>query len=60
MARCFASVYECVVDTLFVCAMLDKDEYGGAHMGGTLRDALGLEDGGGDSKRASEEETRHV
>lgn len=26
VARSFASVYECVVDTIFVCAMRDKDE----------------------------------
>ena len=44
VARSFASVYECVVDTLFVCAMRDKDEYGASHMSDSLRDALGLEE----------------
>jgi len=42
VARAFASVYECVVDTLFVCAMRDREEYGGAHMSAALRDAIGL------------------
>jgi len=62
VARSFASVYECVVDTLFVCAMRDKDEYGGAHMGDSLRDALGLDDDGGGGKggAAASEDTRHV
>ena len=60
-ARSFASVYECVVDTLFVCAMRDKDEYGGAHMGDSLRDALGLDDGGGGrGGAAASEDTKHV
>ena len=38
-------MYECVVDTLFVCAMRDREEYGGAHMSDTLRDAIGLDEG---------------
>ena len=60
VARSFASVYECVVDTLFVCAMRDKDEYGGAHMGDSLRDALGLDDDGGGGAAAPSEDTKHV
>ena len=49
VARSFASVYECVVDTIFVCAMRDKDEFGSSHMSESLRDALGLGDGHGPS-----------
>ena len=35
-------VYACTVDTVFVCAMKDKDEYGSAHMSEELRDTLGF------------------
>ena len=48
------------MDTLFVCAMRDREEYGGAHMSDALRDAIGLAEpkekaapdqaGGGDSR----------
>ena len=44
VSRAFAAVYECAVDTLFVCAVVDKDEYGGVHMSAALRDALELDD----------------
>ena len=58
VARAFASVYECVVDSIFVCAMQDKEEYGAAHMSDSLRDALDLDDaggGGGGSKAAGKQ-----
>ena len=42
VSRAFAAVYECAVDTLFVCAVVDKDEYGGVHMSAALRDARRL------------------
>mmetsp|Transcript_8608 Transcript_8608/g.25418 ORF Transcript_8608/g.25418 Transcript_8608/m.25418 type:complete len:150 (+) Transcript_8608:20-469(+) len=42
VARNFAAVYECVVDTLFVFAMQDKEEYGGVHMSDELWHNLGL------------------
>ena len=44
VSRAFAAVYECAVDTLFVCAVVDKDEYGGVHISAALRDALELDD----------------
>ena len=43
IARTFATVYECTIDTIFVCAMRDKDEYGSTHMSESLREALCLE-----------------
>ena len=43
VARNFASVYECVVDTIFVCAMRDKEEYGSSHMGEELQRALAID-----------------
>ena len=64
VARSFASVYECVVDTLFVCAMRDKDEYGGNHMSDALRDSLGLAESGARASEADvprgSEDTKHV
>jgi len=43
VSRALASVYECVVDTMFVCAMRDKDEYGSQHTSESLRRCI--EDG---------------
>mmetsp|Transcript_5468 Transcript_5468/g.13380 ORF Transcript_5468/g.13380 Transcript_5468/m.13380 type:complete len:806 (-) Transcript_5468:94-2511(-) len=44
VARNFGLVYECVVDTIYVCAMQDKEEYGAENMPEELRRCLGLED----------------
>ena len=43
VSRGFASVFECTVDTVFVCAVRDSAEYGGVFMSDGLRDALQLE-----------------
>ena len=40
VSRSFAAVYECTVDTIFVCAMRDHAEYGGIYMSDELRDAF--------------------
>ena len=60
------AAFNAQVDTLFVCAMRDKDEYGGNHMSDALRDSLGLAESGARASEAEEavpsgsEDTKHV
>jgi hypothetical protein len=42
VARSLASVYECAVETVFVCAMHDHDAFDSSFMSGELREALEL------------------
>ena len=57
VARSFASVYECVVDTLFVCAMRDKDEYGASQEEKAERAAPSQAD---ESRAGAAGDTAHV
>lgn len=43
VSRSFASVYECAVSSVFVCAMRDESDYGAAYMSVELHTALGLD-----------------
>ena len=53
VARCFATVYECAIDTVFVCAIKDQADYGGAYMSEGLRDALGMDGQAAAARRAA-------
>ena len=43
VARTFALVFSCVLDTLFVCCVRDKTEYKGVFMSDRLRLAFGFD-----------------
>lgn len=53
VGRALASVYECTVSTIFVCAMRDAEAYGGAHVTSALRASLKLEGKGGTRSSAA-------
>ena len=38
----FALVFECVIDTVFVCCVRDKTDYQGAYMSDNLKEAFGF------------------
>merc|ERR1711988_451842 len=43
IARGFAVIFEVTIDSLFVCAFRDKDEFGGVFASDRLKTALGMD-----------------
>lgn len=73
ITKCFAIVFSCVLDTLFVCCVRDKADYKAAFMSDALYEAFGFDPaersavgggtgscGGGDGPQAVTAETKQV
>ena len=73
ITKCFAIVFSCVLDTLFVCCVRDKADYKAAFMSDALYEAFGFDpaersavgggtgsSGGGDGPQAVTAETKQV
>ena len=43
IASVFSTVFGCVLDSLFVCCVRDKADYGGKYMPSLLREAYGFD-----------------
>ena len=42
IADAIGVVFQCTIDTMYLCSFKDIDEYGGKHMSSDMRDAFGL------------------
>ena len=44
IADAIGTVFQCTIDTMYLCSFKDIDEYGGKHMSEEMRQAFGLSD----------------
>ena len=51
IADAIGVVFQCTIDTMYLCSFKDIDEYGGKHMSSDMRDAFGLGAVEGDAER---------
>ena len=43
LSESIAAVFECTIDTIFLCSFKDADEFDGKYMSSEMREAFGLE-----------------
>ena len=43
LSESIAAVFECTIDTIFLCSFQDSKEYGGKYMSPDMREAFGLD-----------------